>query len=129
MVTALYAGILTVFFVVLTFATIRMRIRHGHSLGDGGVDELHRYIRTHANFAEYIPFALLLMLLLELHHQSVLLLHILGVTLIIGRLCHMYSLTKTERAARSTMLPRQIGVFFTLIVMIIAALRLITLGI
>jgi uncharacterized membrane protein YecN with MAPEG domain len=95
-VTPIYAGILAILFFVLSLRVVALR-GHGASLGDGGNPILLRRIRGHANFAEYVPFILLMMAMLELSHVSVYLLHALGVTLVAARLLHGYALSFTEK--------------------------------
>jgi len=55
-----------------------------------------RVIRGHGNFAEYVPFILLLMALLELGHTSKYALHALGIALVLARLLHGYALSFTQ---------------------------------
>ena len=57
-VTPLYAGLLAVWFLVLSIKVVQGR-GHGPSLGDGGDPHMLRLMRGHANFAEYVPLALL----------------------------------------------------------------------
>ena len=93
-VTPLYAGLLALWFLVLSGRVVRRR-RGVASLGDGGDPALQRVVRGHANFAEYVPLALLLMGMLELSHVSIYVLHALGITLLIARLLHGYALSFT----------------------------------
>lgn len=95
MVTPLYAGLLVLWFLVLSIRVIRRRGRE-ISLGDGGDPNLLRVIRGHANFAEYVPLALLLMGILELSQFSIYALHALGLTLLLARLLHGYALSFTQ---------------------------------
>lgn len=97
MVTPLYAGLLTLLFLLLSARVVRRRGSAKVSLGDGGDTGMLRAIRGHANFAEYVPLALLLMLILELSKFSIYVLHGLGITLVIARLLHGYALSFTER--------------------------------
>jgi uncharacterized protein len=115
-VTPLYAALLTLWFVVLSIRVIRYRGR-GISLGDGGDPAMVRLVRGHANFAEYVPLALLLMAMLELTHTSVYLLHLLGLTLFLGRLLHGYALSFTRRFVFG----RVAGAALTLLVLIAEA--------
>ncbi len=64
-VTGFYAALLAIFYVVLAFAVVRQRMKLRVGLGDGQQPSLIKAIRIHGNFAEYVPFALLLLLLLE----------------------------------------------------------------
>ena len=95
-VTPLYAGLLALFFLVLSWRVIQFRQR-GISLGDGGDPRMLRLIRGHANFAEYVPLILLLMGFLESGHASIYILHALGIALLVARLLHGYSLSFTDR--------------------------------
>ena len=94
-VTPLYAGLLVLWFVVLSVRVVRARAR-GVWLGDGGDPALLRVIRGHANFAEYVPLALLLLAILESSRFSIYVLHALGVTLLVARLLHGYALSFTQ---------------------------------
>ena len=86
--TPVYAGIFALMFVVLSFRVIGRRRTARVSLGDGGDDGLIRRVRIHGNFAEYVPFTLLLMLLIEIQGQPVWLVHFIGIALLLGRLAH-----------------------------------------
>ncbi|MGH8460720.1 MAG: MAPEG family protein [Stenotrophobium sp.] len=95
-VTPLYAGLLALWFLVLSYRVVLMR-GHGISLGDGGDATLLRRIRGHGNFSEYVPLILLMMGMLELSHYSIYILHALGITLLVARLLHGISLSFTEK--------------------------------
>lgn len=94
-VTPLYAGLLVLWFLALSFQVIRCRRGGRISLGDGGDAKLIRVIRGHANFAEYVPVAILLMAILEISRFSIYVLHALGLALLIARLLHGYALSFT----------------------------------
>jgi len=64
-ITAGYAGLLGLIYVILSMLVVRQRVRTRVHHGDGGDDRLNRLIRAHANFAEYVPLILLLAALLE----------------------------------------------------------------
>jgi uncharacterized membrane protein YecN with MAPEG domain len=95
-VTPIYAGILAILFFVLSLRVVALR-GHGASLGDGGDPQLLRRIRGHGNFAEYVPFILVMMAMLELSHFSAYVLHGFGLTLVIARLLHAYALSFTDK--------------------------------
>jgi uncharacterized membrane protein YecN with MAPEG domain len=94
-VTPLYAGLLALWFLVLTWRVIQRRGK-GTWIGDGGDQALLRVIRGHANFAEYVPLALLMMGFLEVSRFSIYVLHALGIVLLVARLLHGYALSFTE---------------------------------
>jgi uncharacterized membrane protein YecN with MAPEG domain len=90
-VTPLYAGLLALWFLLLTLRVVQERHRTQIALGDGGDATLARRIRGHANFAEYVPLALLLLAILELSRFSIYVIHALGIALLVSRLLHGYA--------------------------------------
>ncbi len=95
-ITLIYAGLMALLFLLLSWRVVQMR-GHGISFGDGGNAILLRRIRAHGNFAEYVPFILVMFGFLELSHLSAWLLHALGVTLLIARGLHAYALSYREQ--------------------------------
>jgi len=87
-VTSIIAAVLTIIFVKLSFAVIGLRRKNKVGLGSGGHEDLERAIRAQANFAEYVPFGIILIACLELNGAPWWLLAIPGITLIMGRLIH-----------------------------------------
>src|SRR5262249_23241733 len=96
MITALYAGINGLIMVALAFWVVRNRVRARVGIGDKGDAQLARAIRAHGNNVEYVPYALVLMLLLEITGGAHWWLHVLGVALTVGRLAHGWGLTQPE---------------------------------
>lgn len=90
-ITLLYAGLLGLWFLVLSLRVIKGRGRV--SLGDGGDPHMLRVIRGHGNFAEYTPLLLILMALLEYQGLAEAWLHTLGLATLLGRLLHGYALS------------------------------------
>lgn len=88
LVTAIFASILALMFIKLSFNVISFRRKNKVSLGGGGVDELERAIRAHGNFAEYVPLGLFLIGALELNEAPLVLVAPLGVLLLAGRYFH-----------------------------------------
>ncbi len=88
LVTSIITTILTAIFIKLSFAVIGLRRKNKVGLGSGGHDDLERAIRAQGNFAEYVPFGILLIACLELNGAPWLLTTIPGITLIVGRLIH-----------------------------------------
>jgi uncharacterized membrane protein YecN with MAPEG domain len=91
-VTPFYAALLMLWFLVLSLRVIHRRRAAQVSLGDGGNSPLQRAIRAQANFAEYVPLALIGLVLLELSRFSIYVVHALGLTLVAARLLHGYAL-------------------------------------
>ena len=88
LITSIIASVLTIIFIRLSFAVIGLRKRNKVSLGSGGHEDLERAIRAHGNFAEYVPFGVILIACLELNGAPWWLVALPGITLIIGRLIH-----------------------------------------
>ncbi|MEM6307960.1 MAG: MAPEG family protein, partial [Pseudomonadota bacterium] len=88
MITALYAVLLTVIYMVLTVRVITYRRDNRVSYGDGGDTALLKRVRGHANFTETVPLALILLYLLETLTDIALIVHGLGICLVVGRALH-----------------------------------------
>ena len=89
-ITALYAALLGLVMIVLQLLVGRQRLDTDVSLYDGGHPALAVAIRRHANWAEHVPFALILLALIELNGASAVWLHGLGATLLVARIVHPF---------------------------------------
>jgi uncharacterized protein len=123
-ITALYAGLLTALYLALAQRVIRFRRSRRIDLGDGGDPLFRRYLRGHANFAEYAPLGLVLLLLLEQGGWPGWLLHALGLTLLAGRLAHAWSFSTVGLRLPS----RTAGTALTLSMLAVAALLCLAQG-
>jgi uncharacterized membrane protein YecN with MAPEG domain len=74
-------------------------------------------MRVHANFAEYVPMALILMALAESLKAPSMFLHPLGLVLVGARVIHAYGLSQTPHILRL----RALGITLTFTVIGIAA--------
>ena len=87
-VTALYGALLALLFMALSLwvviGRVKLRVHHG----DGGEDQLNRRIRAQGNFAEYVPFILLLAALLETSGAGRTTIHGLLAPLLVARIAH-----------------------------------------
>lgn len=117
-ITAIYAGLLGLIHLMLTMRVIRGRQTENVSLGDGGLDMMLRRIRGHANFVEYVPLILVLMLVLESTGSASSLVHGLGIILVVSRSLHGYALCYTDNWTAG----RFYGTLLTLIALAIASL-------
>lgn len=94
MTTALYASLLTLWFVFLSMRVIALRGNPMFAfltLGASPEDMLERAVRAHGNFAEYAPIMLILLYLLETvpaASATSATLHALGSAFLLGRLMH-----------------------------------------
>lgn len=99
-VTSFYAGILVLMFVGLSVRVVLRRTAARVTLGDGGDRALLRRLRVHGNFAEYVPFALILMALAEAQGLAVEGLHAIGAVLILGRCLHAFGVSREPEPIR-----------------------------
>jgi uncharacterized protein len=120
-VTPLYAALLGLMFIVLSLRTIRLRRRYRVAIGDGRNPLLQRAMRVNANFAEYVPLALLLNFFVELHDGPRLHVHLLGIALVCGRLLHAWGVSQAKENFRY----RTTGIMLTFGVMLTACLLIL----
>lgn len=121
-VTPLYAALLALIFVALSIRTIRLRRRYRVGVGDGNHAELQRAARVHANFAEYVPLALLLIYFVETGGGPQWLIHALSFALLCGRLLHAWGVSQVRENYRY----RTIGMALTFSVIILTCLSLLS---
>lgn len=120
-VIPLYAGLLGLVYIGLSFWVIKLRRKFAQSLGDGGHRPLIKLIRVHANFSEYVPFTLVLLFLCEVYKIGNVYVHILGSGLFVGRLLHAYGLSKRSGPSFG----RFYGLALNYLIIIISSLFLI----
>jgi uncharacterized membrane protein YecN with MAPEG domain len=120
-ITGLYAAILALIVVILAIRVTLRRRAVKVGIGNGGDAILAQRIRVHANAAEYVPLALILLLILELNQTQPLLLHVFGCLLIAGRLLHAYGLSSSAGLTPG----RSVGMALSWGVIIVMALLLI----
>jgi uncharacterized membrane protein YecN with MAPEG domain len=114
-ITALYAGVLAPLYVLLAVRVIAIRRRAKIALGDGGEPGMLRCMRVQANFAEYVPLALILMALAESLNTPAFVLHIAGIALVAGRTAHAYGVSQE----REVFAYRVTGMAFTFSVILV----------
>ena len=121
MLVTLYAAILALLYVFLSFRVINARRTYRVSLGDNNQAAVTKVVRVHGNFAEYVPFALLLIFFVENSGWQPLYVHLLGVALVVGRILHAYGVGK----AKPSLNLRIAGMALTLLVLLLSALLLL----
>ncbi len=99
-VVPIYAALLALLFLVLSIRVIRIRSAERISVGAGRSKVLERRMRVQANFAEYVPFTLLLLAMAELRGAATLLIHALCVVLLTGRIAHAWGMSPEHENLR-----------------------------
>jgi uncharacterized membrane protein YecN with MAPEG domain len=125
--TAIYAAVLALIYAVLSawvvVGRVGLRVHHG----DGGHVQLNRRIRSHANFAEYVPLILLLVGLLEAGGAGRVTIHALLLPLVIARILHPIGMIAPEASPQQFALRGPSAVVTWLVLVIAAVLLLIRL--
>ena len=120
-ITPIYAALTTVIFLILSGRVVAYRRANMLSLGDGGDKNLLKRMRAQANWVEYTPLALLLLLMTEIQGAPALALHLLGLSLLLGRALHAIGFAATPQK----IILRQIGMVLTLLSLILSSLGLL----
>lgn len=118
MITAFYAAVLALVFLVLTGAVIAGRLNKQIALGTNNDKDMTKRVRAHANFAEFVPFALLLLMMAEMQAAPLWAVHMAGIMLVFGRVFHARGINH----AHSAHWHRRFGALLTYIVILAAAL-------
>ena len=119
-IVPIYAAILGLVFVSLSFHVANTRRITKITLGTGGNARLERRIRVQGNFAEYVPMALILLTFIELQRWPPSLVHGLCVVLLAARLVHAYGVSQEPEDIRL----RASAILTTFAVMIVSSLLL-----
>ncbi|MAX72577.1 MAG: hypothetical protein CMH66_02705 [Nioella sp.] len=117
MVTALYAGLIALLYLFLSYNVVLARRSQRVSVGDGGDKLVRKRMRTHANCAEYAPIGLILLMLVEMQGMPLWLVHVFGLILLAGRLAHAYGFGSTPQIVPL----RKLGMYLTLLMIICTA--------
>ena len=117
-VTMVTTGVLALVLLFLAGYVIAGRVKFKIDLGDGGNEAMRQRIRAQANFVEYVPMALILMMLVETASIGPRWLIIaMGATLVVARILHAQGiLSKPGQSAG-----RFIGTNLTGLVLLVGA--------
>ena len=121
MIISVYAAMLALFYVFLCLRVISFRREFKVSLGTGEHPLLLRATRVQANFAEYVPLALILIVLAEGQGVDPIWVHGLSLLLVFGRLSHAYGVSQVSEK----FIFRMAGMAMTFTSIILSALLLL----
>jgi uncharacterized protein len=113
---AFYAAINALIMLVLGMLVVRARVKTRTEIGDGGHPAMVGPLRAHANNTEYVPLAIILMMILYTLGANVFVIHAVGGTLTLGRILHAIGLTRNV----GTSAPRFLGMILTWLSYILA---------
>ena len=117
--TLITTGILGLLLLFLSGYVIAGRVKFKVDVGDGGNETMRRRIRVQANFIEYVPVALILVMLVESGRIGPAWLPgALGATLVIARFWHVQGLLGSSGVSAG----RFMGANLTGLVILVGAL-------
>ncbi len=105
----------------LSSLVVRRRRRHLVAFGDGGVPELAQAIRAFGNACEYMPAAMVALVLLAVLSAPIYLIHGLGGAFLLGRIIHAGGLIFLPKSS----IGRVVGMMLTWVPLLITAITLI----
>jgi uncharacterized membrane protein YecN with MAPEG domain len=94
-VSFLYAGLLGLLLIALSTQVVLARRRYRVRLGAGTEEGMQQAIRVQANFTEYVPFAVLLLVLAEITGLPSAAVHGAGILLLASRVLHAAGLSQS----------------------------------
>ena len=94
-ISVFYAGLLGLLLVALSAQVVVARRRYRVGLGAGAEEGMQQAIRVQANFVEYVPFAVMLLVFAELTEFPEPALHGAGILLVASRILHAIGLAQS----------------------------------
>jgi uncharacterized protein len=91
----LYAAVLGLILVALSAQVVLARRRHRVRLGVGEEDAMQQAVRVQANFTEYVPLAVLLLVFAEITGLPTAAVHGAGLLLVTSRIVHAFGLSRS----------------------------------
>ncbi len=99
-IISITAALLAFLFISLSLRVIKLRRSRRVAIGSGGDAAVERAMRVHANFAEYVPFALVLLILCAMRGLPDVLLAVLCAILFLSRAVHAYGVSQDKEDFR-----------------------------
>jgi uncharacterized membrane protein YecN with MAPEG domain len=93
-VSLIFAAALGLLNFWLSLRVARVRMSRKIQIGHGDLPEMEARMRAHANFNEYVPLALILMLLIELNVGPSRGLWVVGAILVVARVLHPFGMDR-----------------------------------
>jgi uncharacterized membrane protein YecN with MAPEG domain len=120
MVVTVYAALLGFWYIFLVSQVIRVRMSIKGKVQGPESKNLAYAVKAHANFSEYVPLPLILLILLEMQEPNIIYFNVLAGLLCISRILHSISLLFVEKILNTTKL-RMLATALTIIVVLITA--------
>ena len=120
----LWVALNVILLLVLSALTSANRRKHKVSIGDGGKHEVAVASRAFGNAIEYMPIALIALVLMALVGLPVWSIHLVGGSFFVGRVLHAWGML-TTRANRPPTPGRMLGMLLTYMPLLGAATTLV----
>jgi uncharacterized membrane protein YecN with MAPEG domain len=91
--SVLYAALLGLLLIALSIRVVLARRQFRVRLGVGTEEGMQQAVRVQANFAEYVPLAVVLLAMAELTDMPIIAVHAAGIALVTSRLLHAWGLS------------------------------------
>jgi len=88
-----YTALLGLLLIALSINVVMARRRYRVGLGVGTEEGMQQAVRVQANFAEYVPLAVVLLILSEVTLMPTAAVHVAGIALVTSRLLHAWGLS------------------------------------
>ena len=119
-IAAFYVALNALIALLLAMNVGRVRGATKTMFGDGGHAVLQQAIRAHGNNIEYVPFVLVMIVTLALMQGSVIVLHVVGIMLTVGRIAHGIGLARNPGVS----IGRGLGTALTYLAFLVAVVAL-----
>ena len=91
--SVLYAALLGLLLIALSIRVVLARRQFRVRLGVGTEEGMQQAVRVQANFAEYVPLAVVLLVMAEMTDMPIIAVHAAGIVLVTSRLLHAWGLS------------------------------------
>lgn len=116
----LWIGLHALLLIYISYRVGQARHKHNINLGDGGNPEMLKAIRTHGNYIEYAPLALIGLFAIAAIGDSVAIVHVLGAAFFFARVAHLLGLGMDVWKQG-----RFVGTLLTMLTLLVTALFLL----
>ncbi len=96
MISSIYVILGALLLIKLAINVTTLRSQYRIPYGDGGFYELQIAIQVYGNAVEYIPIAIILLIMMEMNGSQIWMIHIDGIMLITGHLLYIYGMHHQE---------------------------------
>lgn len=117
-ILGVYAGINILINLFLAYRVSANRLRSNVVTGTGSDEKLYNASRAHVTNVEYTPIALVGLIVLNVLGASIYVMHLVGLTLTIGRILHAIGVSRTSESTP----PRLIGTLLTWTSLLVAGI-------